>query len=270
MRDVQVEYRRPAPALRRYIDRYWRWHACGDAMPLLPIMPGPGGMELFFHRAAPFKHLDFGAALPAAHIASVRGQPWKLHANSGLDFVAVRFRAGAFEPLLPVAATDLIDHPHDASSLWGTAVETLHAQLAELTCMDAQATALDAFFLSRLRPALLDPRVEQAITLLQSSALRIEALAGQVGLGRRQLEYRFLRATGVAPARFRRLARLRRSLRALLLDQHDAPLTRLLDAGYYDQAQQVREFRELTGFTPGAWRAAGRSHAHFYNAPWPA
>jgi transcriptional regulator GlxA family with amidase domain len=101
--------------------------------------------------------------------------------------------------------------------------------------------------------------------MLEHGTQEISRVARDTGLSVRQLEKRFLAATGVAPARFRRLARLRRSVKRLLLDPSPSTLSSDIDAGYYDQAQQVREFKEFTHLTPGELRQLAAHRLHFYS-----
>lgn len=264
---MRVVHRRSAPPLRAVIDRYWSWEG-NDALRLLPLMPSPGGLEIFFHYGTPFALDERGARmLPRAHFACIRARPVELFQRGSTGFVAVRIRAGMGARLTGVAAAEFADAFVDAQDVWSDA-HLLLEQLAEAESIQTRAEALDRFFLARLREngegAALGPAIDQ---LLQRQTDVMQA-ARAVGIGTRQLEKRFHAATGLAPARFRRLARLRRSIRALLLAPPEATLTSLLDPAYHDQAQQVREFRELTGFSPSELRRAGATGSHFYNAPW--
>ncbi|WP_028228794.1 hypothetical protein [Paraburkholderia ferrariae] len=50
---MRIDQRLPDIALRPFIDRYWSWESAGTSPTLLPLMPGPGGMEIFFHFHTP-------------------------------------------------------------------------------------------------------------------------------------------------------------------------------------------------------------------------
>ncbi|WP_176399122.1 helix-turn-helix domain-containing protein [Pandoraea sp. PE-S2T-3] len=274
---LRITHQRPAAALQSTIDRYWGWDACGTpgtpaapAVQLMPLIPGPGGMEIFFHFGEPFA-AQSGARLPRAHITCLRGAPVTLDAPVALDFIAVRVISGEIPSLTDVPVGDFADTFIDAADLWGTAVKELHERMARAATFDARASLLDAFFLKRQRSHLPGRDIRPAIAQLHGGQTRIEDLCAVTNLGRRQLEIRFRQMTGASPVRFRRLARLRRSLRELLLAPHSHTLTQLLDAGYVDQAQQVHEFRALTCQTPSQLRrAALAGGAHFYNPSWQA
>ncbi len=265
---------RPCTELRPFIDRYWSWESAdGLVPPLLPLMPGPGGMEVFFHLGEPFvcqaTPCRPGGPLPSMHTVCIRREPAPLSVNpTSTYFIAVRIRAGALPMLTDIPIVSLTDHFVPAEEIWGNACRALFERLAIAPNLAERISLLDAFFLARLRPHSRCKEVGRAIQLLQTGQHRIADLAQDVGFGIRQFEIRFLNATGSSPVRFRRLARLRRSIRTLLLAPSSYSLTDLIDPAYFDQAQQTREFRELTGFSPKELRRQALSHAHFYNSPW--
>lgn len=266
---MRVNHRRPAPPLDAAIDRYWSWCLGEDGVPaaMLPSMPGPGGMEVFFHLGQPFSG-DDGALLPRSHLLCVRSAPLPLVMPVSMHFIAVRVKAGAIPRLTDIPVASLVDTCLAANALWGRAADELEEQLALANNMNARTTLLDRFFISRLREPVTGRDLHPAVASLLGGQLRIDRVAEATGLGRRQFENRFRHATGSSPVRFRRVARLRRALRSLLLAP-EGMSSSLLDEGYVDQAQQIHEFRELTGCTPMQLRRTVKEGAaHFYNASW--
>jgi AraC-like DNA-binding protein len=272
---MRITHRRPIAALQTAIDRYWGWDTRGaaggraaSAVRLMPLLPGPGGMEIFFHFGESFT-TGTGTRLPDVHVTCLRGAPASLDASVALDFIAVRIKSGEIPSLTDVPVCDFTDTFVAATELWGAAIHELHERMAHANTFDARAALLDRFFLKQRRRPLPGRDIRPAIARLHSGQTRIEDLCTLTGLSRRQLEIRFRQATGSSPVRFRRLARLRRSLRELLLAPPSCTLTQLLDPGYVDQAQQVHEFRALTGHTPSQLRCAALAgDAHFYNRSW--
>ncbi len=268
-------HRLPHPALRDIVDRYWGWNGTPhDAKPWLPLMPGPGGLELFFHHRRPFRAQwqpeSAPVPLPASHTVCLRSRPLPLHGDGDIGFIAVRIRAGCAGRLLPIALPELCDQALPLDALWGAAAAALADALVDTTSPDEQTTRLDEFLLARLRNTPdRDAPIRAAAARLECEPLRIAALAREAGLSTRQFETRFRAMTGATPARFRRLARLRRSIKQLLLSPHGATLAATMDEAYFDQAQQIREFREFTGRTPGEFRREAAGARHFYQASLP-
>lgn len=98
------------------------------------------------------------------------------------------------------------------------------------------------------------PEVHRVLGRLRSShgAVRIEALAAEVGWSSRHLSARFRDETGLAP---KAVARLARAEHAVTLLREGRPLADVAyAAGYADQPHFNRDFRELVGCPPGEFR----------------
>ena len=81
--------------------------------------------------------------------------------------------------------------------------------------------------------------------------MRIDTLAGELGLTPRSFHREIVAWTGLAPKRLARIFRLQATLSRLRADR--TPLATLAtEAGYADQAHMTREFRALAAATPRA------------------
>ncbi len=112
---------------------------------------------------------------------------------------------------------------------------------------------LDDFLLDRARRGPQpSPEVCQAWHLLVRSGGRsaIGRIAREVGWSHKHLITRFKQQIGVAPRTAARLVRLSTVWRHLDDGQSWARIA--AESGYADQAHLIREFRRLTGTTPGA------------------
>jgi AraC-like DNA-binding protein len=90
--------------------------------------------------------------------------------------------------------------------------------------------------------------------LEQQEVPGIEALATELGVGRRTLERTFQTTIGISPKRYAGILRTQHFLKAL---HQPESLTRLAyEFGYYDQSHLIRDFKAKTGITPGKYFAA--------------
>ena len=78
----------------------------------------------------------------------------------------------------------------------------------------------------------------------------VSAVADDLGVSERHLRRVFREAIGVSPKTFARLARFRRALGAARRDGHESWASIAAEAGYYDQAHLIAEFRVIAGVTP--------------------
>jgi AraC-like DNA-binding protein len=129
-----------------------------------------------------------------------------------------------------------------------TLVAKVHERLGD-TIDPAERVAVVESFLDELR-FTSDPMVTRALALLDTGAegVHVSAAARALGLSERQFERRFLAQVGVTPKRF---AMLRRFERVAAQAKTAPSLTAVaLEAGYYDQAHFIRDFRRFAGAAP--------------------
>jgi AraC-like DNA-binding protein len=126
----------------------------------------------------------------------------------------------------------------------------LEEQLAEAPTNPERISRLEKFFLGRLRRTEPDKLVLAALSLIHTSKgrIRIKDLALQLHTSQSPLEKRFRAAVGASPKKFASIVRLKN---VLLQYTAAGSLTELgYEAGFYDQAHFIREFKAFTGHTP--------------------
>lgn len=161
--------------------------------------------------------------------------------------------------LLGVAMRDLSDLVVDLEALLGKEAPLLVERLHDASGWARRFAILDAFVLARVGEAQRpSPEVAWAWRRLSETAgrLRIGALTEELGCSRRHLTARFREQVGPAPKAVARVMRFRRAVALLESDDGIEMAEVAHGCGYYDQAHFNRDFRELAGTTPGAFRAA--------------
>ncbi len=177
-------------------------------------------------------------------------------------YVGVRFRPGGAAPLLGCAAGEIVDASPALEDLWGPRGRSLLHRLAESGSARERVEILRGAVSERgVRAPAMDPRVVAAVRLLRSrpEEIRIEDLSAAVNVSPRQLRRLFLDAVGLSPKRLHRILRLQSVLEvARRSTQSSSPgwTAISLDAGYYDQAHFVNDFRSWTGQSPTRYFAA--------------
>jgi AraC-like DNA-binding protein len=91
-----------------------------------------------------------------------------------------------------------------------------------------------------------------AVRLLEGDEVRVESVAARLGVTARHLRRAFTESIGIGPKEFARTVRLQRAVRTAATSNDWARIA--ADAGYYDQAHLIAEFRELVGLTPVAFQ----------------
>jgi methylphosphotriester-DNA--protein-cysteine methyltransferase len=109
---------------------------------------------------------------------------------------------------------------------------------------------LEEWLIERMRPGAPDPMVLQALALIHKNKgkIRIKELAEQLHISQSPLEKRFRQMVGATPKKFASIIRFKHAV------QQYNPQRSLTDlgyeAGFYDQAHFIKEFKNFTGETP--------------------
>ncbi len=168
--------------------------------------------------------------------------------------ITIELKPGWATQLFGVSADTLTDrfvHLHD---IWGTGGADLCNQLvatrsvSEILERISQAFALRTADIVESASARLARR---AVRLLEAEDVRVGSVAKRLGITPRHLRRAFVQSVGIGPKDFARSVRLSRAVRKATASADWGRIA--TDAGYYDQAHLIVEFRELVGLTPGAF-----------------
>ena len=91
------------------------------------------------------------------------------------------------------------------------------------------------------------------IAAVIASLMTVTALASVACLGKKQFERLFAEQVGANPKEYARIARFQKSLKCM--QSHPGGISQAQLAyhcGYADQSHFIREFRQFSGYTPGA------------------
>lgn len=166
--------------------------------------------------------------------------------------VFVEFEPGAGVPFLGVPPHAIADRYARIEDVWGSEGTRVRDRLLAARTPAEARVALEQTLADRLRRSHATASMRlarRAVARLTTHDMKIESLAKELGVSARHLRRVFTETVGVTPKAFARIVRLQRAL---------APATRssswterALEAGYYDQAHFIAEFRDLVGTTPG-------------------
>jgi AraC-like DNA-binding protein len=168
--------------------------------------------------------------------------------------ITIELKPGWSTQLFGVSAntlTDRIVHLHD---IWGTAGADLCNQLVatrsvpEILERISQALVARAAHIVESASARLARR---AVRLLETEHVRVGSVAQRLGVTPRHLRRAFIQSVGIGPKDFARSVRLNRAVQNATASADWGRIA--ADAGYYDQAHLIVDFRELVGLTPGAF-----------------
>lgn len=224
----------PPPALARYVECAWSLSSA-DAIRCHRVPPD-GCVDIVYSREA------------GARVVGTMTAEQRFDYSAGTTIVGVRFRPAMAVLFLRVPPAELTDRISPLEQIWGSAGQRLTNQLASAgsaaECIERITAALPAPSRS------LGPihRAIEAITAAHGS-VDLEFMARQANLSGRQFRRRCWEASGLTPKQLCRVLRFRRAS-ALAAQGKPRWSAIAAEAGYFDQAHLIRDFREFTGQTP--------------------
>ncbi|MEM7415646.1 MAG: AraC family transcriptional regulator [Gemmatimonadota bacterium] len=242
----------PAPHdLRRFVECFWtiRTRVPEEERTTQLVLPD-GCMDVIFDLGAPTK--------PRATAVGTMTRPLPVEVVGSVHLFGARFRPAAATAFLPLPARVLTDRVVPLDDLDGWRSEELAERLGEARCDSERVASLSEALRTRLDEGAgrIDPVVFRASEhlLTKGGRGRVDDLADWSGIGRRQLERRFLAAVGVSPKFAHRVARFREVV-SLMHGPEPISLSCMAHvAGFADQPHMTREFNALAGVTPAAYR----------------
>jgi AraC-like DNA-binding protein len=181
-----------------------------------------------------------------------------LYTHGPVSLLIVVFKPYGMHALLNIPGAILKGDLVDLQSVIGTGAKDIYESLLEAGDKYRMSACLDGFFNGLLSsPATaLHPMVSAtAEWILQRKGLfRAEELVAFTGWQQRSIERAFNEVVGLSPKKLGGIVRLHHFLGTIRTSTTQLKYTPLAyEAGYYDQAHLIREFRKITGLTPSAY-----------------
>lgn len=173
--------------------------------------------------------------------------------------VVVRFRPGWAVPLFGVAAKEVTDRIVPLDAIWGHAGAELYERLVQTDDVTKLLECVSGVLLQRAQrsPESSSARLaRRAARLFEDGEARVGRVAARLGITDRHLRRAFSEHVGVGPKDYVRSVRLHNAVRLATSSKDWRRIA--LDAGYFDQAHFIADFRQLMGVTPGAFATRAR------------
>jgi AraC-like DNA-binding protein len=246
---VRLVVQSPSPSLSRFVRSISIVETLDEATRTL--LPDTGMTLGLRYGGAAVELSRSDRHLPDASFSGLRRRARVMRTARGGGVVIARFREAGAAAFFAEPLYELFDTTLDLQDVMpASELERIRQQLAEAGDDAARIALVDAFLVQRRRRHRPDQLVESAVEALRRShgALRIEALANELGLSRDRLEKRFRAAVGTTPKHHATILRLHRAI-----DLHRAGRAlsdAAVEAGYFDQAHLTHDFAAFVGASP--------------------
>lgn len=234
------------------------WTFEDDAAQVEPQRIVPDGRcELMVHFGSPYREAGARKPQPRVVFAGQLTRPLWIESTGPSGVVGARFHPATARAFLGLPMGAATDRRLDASRTWRDSAHLAEAVRGSVT-MEARQEAICHFVARHCGGDEPDPVIAAAVSEMQEAGgtLTVDEVAEGTGLGRRQLERRFLDAVGVSPGLFGNILRFRRVFDAIEHDSSRPWTDAATAAGYFDQSHLIRDFRRFVGCTPTEFAAS--------------
>lgn len=233
----------PPPALEPLIEHFWAQHGQGNATKReWRVIPDPNPNVIFVvFRNGSSIHMRCAVVGARSRFADVS-------MTNRVFTCGVRLRPGALPLLTGFPASDFTNQSVPIEAVFGTRGKLLTERLGEC-CSPRSALDEMARFFSRHRV-----NRNRLLPFSLNRCTRVGEFAVQCGISVRTLHGRMMQHVGFSPKLYLRVERLHRALATAQCPSISWAEVSAI-SGYADQAHMIREFVDLLGESPSAWRA---------------
>ncbi len=238
----------PCSKLSEYIQCFWYYDNKNQELP--EHLVADAACELSITITEEFGQLDYQATL-----FGPRSQPLPVvRSPKQRFFIGVRFWPGAINVFQQrVSGEQLLNKMVPANLIWRDMAQELLDPILTFTNHEQQLYLLESFFLNNLQTRYKQSDIlTQSMNIIRESAgtVKIQQVADDVAISRRQLERKFRSQIGLTPKQFGRITRIRQLVKGLQSTPKPNLLELTAKGKYSDQAHLTRECKALTGTTP--------------------
>jgi len=214
-----------------------------EPIPAYPVLPD-GCVDIVF---SPDTGLDIVGTMTHARNFEIAAR---------VPQVGVRFRPGMALGFVRAPGIETTDQLVPLAKTWGAKGRELEARMNDAEPGEQRIALLEAQLVDASSPGVVQKVAAYIVD--NHGQVRVDDLAFDAGMSARQLRRLFMEQLGLSPKHFCRVIRFRHSL-VRMRGRSRGDLTQVaLEAGYYDQAHFINEFREFSGYSPGEFAALSR------------
>ena len=249
----------PVAALAPFVRYYWYFEIGENEAPCSQLSFPYGAFELICYLENPNTMQWVGEAHeffePVIFYAGQLTKPFIMSFNKKCKCVGASLYPWAGDHLYNIPAVEFTNQLVPLDNLESDS--EIYDQLKLCTDKNALFDCLEHYLLKKLFKKQNDPLVysiaRHIINTPTRQALNLNISA--LGLSRRRIEQRFIKSTGLSMGAFTRKVRFQKAVHLLKEKHTDINLTSIgLQAGYYDQAHFIGDFKAFSGLSPKSFR----------------
>lgn len=248
----------PSPNLSKFIKHYLLLDIpSGGKKKYRHFSNGHNGL-VFTLKKKEFISLNSKTVLPETFIFGQLSANQDFGINGTASILIVLFQPFGFFGLTGIPANKYINNFEDSCLIFGKDILELKDNLKSSSSSKRIVNCLNTYFTEKLKNTnyTLNPFLTNTIQLVHKERgnISVRELCAKVGVKERKMQRIFFEQIGVPPKKFINTIKLHSFISLLRNESDFSSLTKLsLQAGYYDQAHLIKEFKKTVGFAPSKY-----------------
>ena len=262
----------PSQDLATLVKCYWTLESPGEETPEKQTIVSDGCMEMIFHYGDLYRqYIENGGSIiqPRCFVIGQLTRPLEIEPTGGTGIFSVRFHPNGFLPFATLPIKEMENTAVSLEKLFGKDGQEIEQQVLNARSAPERINFVETFLLNRLTDVKTVDRIVKSTVetiLTANGQLSIDELSRQTNINRRQLERKFSSAIGLSPKQLSKTIRLQTTLKMLLSKKFTSLTALAYENEYYDQAHFIKDFKELTGFTPKEFYGSSLKMTSFFIA----
>lgn len=246
----------PSQNLTSLIKCYWTLECPKEPTPEKQTIVPDGCMEMIFHYGDLFRQYTenkISIIQPRCFVIGQLTRPLEIEPTGEIGIFSVRFHPDGFSPFSIIPLKEMENTTVSLEKLFGKEGQEIEQAILKTNSTIEKIKIVETFLLNRLaNTETIDRIVKSTVeTILTANGhLSVDELSRRTNINRRQMERKFSSTIGLSPKQLSKTIRLQSTLKMLLNKQFTSLTALAYENEYYDQAHFIKDFKELTGFTP--------------------
>jgi AraC-like DNA-binding protein len=251
-----MEYKEYAPChqLAKYIECYW--FAYSDKPPFREkesLIPD-GTIELIFNFGDSYAQIsgDRKIEIKGSHVIGIRKESLIISQTTKQNLFCIRFKLGGIYPFFKIPVHLFANGFFQLQELFGNEFAELEERLYEAADNSQRIVLVEYYLLKKLHYKLDDylfvGKCYQAI--FSSNAIKVNDLVSRFNTNYKTLERKFFNVLGLSPSELIKIKRFNNAVLLMYACKYDSLTSIGYECGYFDQAHFIRDFKQLTGYSP--------------------
>ncbi|MDD4192883.1 MAG: helix-turn-helix domain-containing protein [Mangrovibacterium sp.] len=267
---MRFYYFRPSEILARHIRYYWVLEADAHEKEVCERVIPTGNIQFMFHYGNPFiiKNDIRPFRQPRSFVSGISSHYADVATCGESGVIAVAFYPHGACHFLNFPLMEIENVSMDMSALFSRQTREIEERLYTAPSLKDRVRIIEQFLLNRYHPVRENDllMIKKGFELIHKSRgqIHVSRLSDELFVTGKSLERKFTALVGKTPKQFIRIVRFQEVIRSMS-SPRCTNLTQLAyENGYFDQAHFVKDFKDLSGYTPKEFAALGPCNADYF------